>query len=208
MIYYYFIAMAAALCWAVASLVSADVTRTIGGLAFNRLRLFFVSIMLIAYTFYINTWNTISVDYLTIIIISGIVGIFLGDTLLFIALQKIGPRRNNILFSLAAPFTVVINIFFLNELASTISIIGCFVVFFGVVFAISYGDKKGSEHRWEKVEGPLYIGIILSIGAALCQAIGLVMMKPILSDGADPIAAAAIRTTISCIFLSLTFFLN
>jgi len=57
MIYYYFIAMAAALCWAVASLVSADVTRTIGGLAFNRLRLFFVSIMLITYTFYINTWN-------------------------------------------------------------------------------------------------------------------------------------------------------
>ena len=51
MIYYYFIAMAAALCWAVASLVSADVTRTIGGLAFNRLRLFFVSIMLITYTF-------------------------------------------------------------------------------------------------------------------------------------------------------------
>ena len=201
--------MAAALCWAVASLVSADVTRTIGGLAFNRLRLFFVSIMLITYTFYINTWNTISVDYLTIIIVSGIVGIFLGDTLLFIALQKIGPRRNNILFSLAAPFTVVINIFFLNELASTISIIGCFVVFFGVVFAISYGDKKGSsEHRWEKVEGPLYIGIILSIGAALCQAIGLVMMKPILSDGADPIASAAIRTTISCIFLSFTFFLN
>ena len=45
--------MAAALCWAVASLVSADVTRTIGGLAFNRLRLFFVSIMLISYTFYI-----------------------------------------------------------------------------------------------------------------------------------------------------------
>ena len=104
--------MAAALCWAVASLVSADVTRTIGGLAFNRLRLFFVSIMLITYTFYINTWNTISVDYLTIIIISGVIGIFLGDTLLFIALQKIGPRRNNILFSLAAPFTIVINIFF------------------------------------------------------------------------------------------------
>ena len=65
MIYYYFIAMAAALCWAVASLVSADVTRTIGGLAFNRLRLFFVSIMLITYTFYINTW-TVSYTHLTL----------------------------------------------------------------------------------------------------------------------------------------------
>ena len=48
------------------------------------------------------------------------------------ALQKIGPRRNNILFSLAAPFTVILNIIFLNHLMNTISLIGCFVVFLGV----------------------------------------------------------------------------
>ena len=44
--------------------------------------------------------------------------------------------------------------------------------------------------------------------AALCQAIGLIMMKPILSMGADPIASASLRTSISFIFLSFTFFLN
>ena len=208
MIYYYWIAIAAALCWAVASLVSADVTRNLGGLAFNRLRLFFVSLMLISYTFYIDTWYTINTDYLTVIIISGIIGIFIGDTLLFIALQKIGPRRNNILFSLAAPFTVIINIFFLREIASFKSILGCFIVFFGVVIAIAYGDKKNIYHRWEKVEGSITIGIFFAICAALCQAIGVVMMKPILNLGADPIASAAIRTVISCLLLSLTFFLN
>ena len=112
MFFYYFIATSAALCWAVASLISADVTRKIGGLAFNRLRLFFVSLILITYTFYLDTWHTINQDFLFAILLSGIIGIFLGDTLLFIALQKIGPRRNNILFSLAAPFTVVLNIFF------------------------------------------------------------------------------------------------
>ena len=53
----------AALCWAVASLISADVTRKIGGLAFNRLRLFFVSIMLIGYTFYLDTWNTSTTNF-------------------------------------------------------------------------------------------------------------------------------------------------
>ena len=57
MLIYYLIAIMAALCWAVSSLISADVTRTIGGLAFNRLRLFFVSIMLISYTFYLDTWE-------------------------------------------------------------------------------------------------------------------------------------------------------
>ena len=198
----------AALCWAVASLISADVTRKIGGLAFNRLRLFFVSLMLIGYTFYLDTWNTINHEFLFTILFSGIIGIFLGDTLLFIALQKIGPRRNNILFSLAAPFTVILNIIFLNEIMSTINLIGCIIVFCGVVVAIAYGNSKDKNHRWEVVEGNIYLGVSLGIGAALCQAIGLIMMKPILTMGADPIASAALRTAISFVFLAFTFFLN
>ena len=112
MIYYYFLAILAAFCWSVSSLISADISRAIGGLVFNRLRLFFVSIMLILYTTAIDTWKTIELDLLNIIILSGIIGVFFGDTLLFIALQKIGPRRNNILFALAAPFTILLNIFF------------------------------------------------------------------------------------------------
>jgi drug/metabolite transporter (DMT)-like permease len=208
MLIYYFIATMAALCWAIASLISADVTRKIGGLAFNRLRLFFVSIMLIGYTFYLDTWNTINHEFLFTILFSGIIGIFLGDTLLFIALQKIGPRRNNILFSLAAPFTVILNIIFLNEIMSTINLIGCIIVFCGVVVAIAYGNSKDKNHRWEVVEGNIYLGVSLGIGAALCQAIGLIMMKPILTMGADPIASAALRTAISFVFLAFTFFLN
>ena len=172
MILYYFIAILAALCWAVASLISADVTRSIGGLAFNRIRLLSVSIMLIGYTFYLDTWDTINQEFLFIILLSGIVGIFLGDTLLFIALQKIGPRRNNILFSLAAPFTVVLNIIFLNEIMSVVNLMGCITVFFGVVIAIAYGNSKDKNHRWEIVEGNIYIGITFGILAALCQAIG------------------------------------
>ena len=198
----------AALCWAVASLISADVTRKIGGLAFNRLRLFFVSIILISYTFYLDTWNTINHEFLFTILFSGIIGIFLGDTLLFIALQKIGPRRNNILFSLAAPFTVILNIIFLNEIMSTINLIGCIIVFCGVVVAIAYGNSKDKNHRWEVVEGNIYFGVSLGIGAALCQAVGLIMMKPILTMGADPIASASLRTAISFVFLAFTFFLN
>ena len=208
MINFYLIAILAAFCWAVSSLISADIARSIGGLAFNRIRLFFVSLMLIVYTFYLNTWDTINEEFLVTIIISGIIGIFLGDTFLFIALQKIGPRRNNILFSLAAPFTVILNIIFLNQMMSVINLIGCFIVFLGVVIAISYGDSTDKNHKWEKIEGSLYFGIFFGITAALCQAIGLIMMKPILDAGADPIASASIRTLVSFIFLSFTFFIN
>ena len=205
---YYLIALLAALAWAISSLISADITREVGSIAFNRLRLLLVSIILISYTTYIDTWSTIDQSFLLLILFSGIIGIFLGDTLLFMALQKIGPRRNNILFSLAAPFTVILNIIFLNHLMNTISLIGCFVVFLGVVVAIIYGTEKDNQHRWEVIEGSLYIGVIMGIFAALCQAIGLIIMKPILDSGADPIASAALRTSASFILISFTFFIK
>jgi len=208
MIYYYFLAILAALCWSISSLISVDISRTIGGLVFNRLRLFFVSIMLILYTTAIDTWKTIELDLLNIIILSGVIGVFFGDTLLFIALQKIGPRRNNILFALAAPFTILLNIFFLKQNMTLIELIGCFTVFIGVVIAIAYGTNKENSHRWESIEGSLYLGIIFGILAALCQAIGLIIMKPILDLGVDPIASAAVRTSVSTILLSFTFMSN
>ena len=208
MLTYYFIALLAALAWSISSLISVDITREIGSIVFNRIRLFLVSLMLISYTTYIGTWNTLNYNFITLILLSGFIGIFLGDTLLFMALQKIGPRRNNILFSLAAPFTVLLNIFFLNELMNLNNLIGCFFVFFGVVIAIIYGTTSKNDHRWEIIEGSLLIGIIMAVLAALCQAVGLIIMKPILESGVDPIASAAIRTTVSCILLSFTLFLK
>ena len=206
MYFYYFLALLAALSWSIASLISTDVSRKLGGIGFNRIRLLIVSLMLISYTFIDNSWQTISLNYLNTIIISGIIGVFIGDTLLFSALQKIGPRRNNILFSLAAPFTLILNIIILKNLMQIIEIIGCLIVFIGVVIAISYGENKKNIHRWEIIEGSIKVGIILGVFAALCQAIGLIMMKPILDSGADPIASAAIRTSISAFLLSFTFF--
>ena len=177
MLFYYFLALLAAFCWSLASLISADVSRSLGGIGFNRIRLIIVSMMLIAYATVDSTWSSINSEFLIIIIISGIIGIFLGDTLLFLALQRIGPRRNNILFALAAPFTIILNIIILNEQMNLLEFAGCLFVFIGVVVAITFGTKKNNQHRWEKIEGSIKIGIIFGILAALGQAIGIIMMK-------------------------------
>ena len=206
MIFYYSLALLAALSWSIASLISTDITRVLGSIAFNRIRLIVVSLMLIFYASITQSWNTIKIEYLNAIIFSGVIGIFLGDSFLFMALKRIGPRRNNILFSLAAPFTLILNIFYLNQTMNSKEIIGCIVVFVGVVIAITYGDNKKNKHRWEIIEGSIKIGILMGILAALCQAIGLIMMKPILNQGADPIASAALRTLIATFLLSFTFF--
>ena len=206
MLFYYLLAILAAFCWSLASLISADIARSLGGIGFNRIRLIIVSIMLIAYASFDNAWSSINIEFLITIVISGFIGIFLGDTLLFLALQRIGPRRNNILFALAAPFTIILNILILNEKMDLFEFVGCLFVFIGVVIAITYGTKRNNTHRWEKIEGSIKIGIIFGILAALGQAVGIIMMKPILNAGADPIASAAIRTTVSAILLSFTYF--
>lgn len=208
MYFYYLLSLLAALCWALASLISADISRKLGGIAFNRIRLIFVSIMLISFASFENSWSSINNDFLIPILLSGVIGIFLGDTFLFMALQRIGPRRNNILFALAAPFTIILNIIFLKQQMTFNDLLGCFIVFFGVVIAIAYGTSKNNQHRWENIEGSILIGIIFAILAALGQAIGIIIMKPILNAGADPIASAAIRTTISALMLSSTYFIN
>ena len=207
MVIAYSLALTAAFAWSLASLISVDIARKLGSIAFNRIRLIIVTIMLVSYTYFTKGWGSINVNFLTAIILSGFIGVFLGDTLLFIALKTIGPRRNNILFALAAPFTVILNIFVLKQQMSIEEIIGCFLVFVGVIVAIIYGTSKNNLHRWEKIEGSINIGIIVGILAALCQAVGIIIMKPILDLGADPIASAAIRTAISAILLSLTFLL-
>jgi len=206
MLFYYSLAFLAAFSWSIASLISTDITRKIGSIQFNRLRLIFVSIMLVSYASITDSWNTIKFEYINIIIISGIIGIFFGDSFLFIALQRIGPRRNNILFSLAAPFTVILNVLILLQKMTIPEIFGCIMVFIGVVIAITYGNNSSNNHRWEIIEGSIKFGILMGILAALCQAIGLIMIKPILNQGADPIASAAIRTTISAFLLSFSFF--
>ena len=91
---------------------------------------------------------------------------------------------------------------------SLIELTGCFTVFIGVVIAIAYGANKENSHRWESIEGSLYLRIIFGILAALCQAIGLIIMKPVLDLDVDPIASAAVRTSVSAILLSFTFMSN
>ena len=149
MLFYYLLALLAAFCWSLASLISADISRSLGGIGFNRIRLIIVSIMLISYASFQNTWSSINTEFLITIIISGIIGVFIGDTLLFLALQRIGPRRNNILFALAAPFTIILNILILNEKMTLYEFFGCMFVFVGVVIAITFGNTKYNQHRWE-----------------------------------------------------------
>lgn len=203
-----FSALAAALCWSVGGLFSTTPARTLGAIRFNRIRLCFVFLMLLAASFITSGWETLDAHAIRILLLSSMIGLFLGDTLLFATLKRLGPRRTGILFTTNAPFSVVIGYFFLHEILPLKTIVGCFLIMMGVVLAIFYGTRSTQKHAFEKIQGSIATGILFGLLSALCQSISVIIARPIMASGVDAVAASALRVGASALALILFQYFN
>ncbi|MEL7272640.1 MAG: DMT family transporter [Pseudomonadota bacterium] len=209
---YEFAALAAALSWAITGLVASAPSKSLGAFTFSRLRMSFVFVLLALFATVMDTWSSVPSTGWTFIILSGLVGIFLGDTALFIALNRLGPRATAILFAGNAPITVLLGWAILGESLAFIPLLGAIVAFFGIIIAIAFGKASNSAHDLETVSGPLWIGIACGLFAATCQAAGTILIRPVMETAVggvapDPIAVSAVRVGISALALQVAAFL-
>ena len=77
------VALGATLCWAIGVLISINPIRKIGALAFNRVRMSLVFLMLAGVSALTGDWREFTGTTIQTLMISGLIGIFLGDTALF-----------------------------------------------------------------------------------------------------------------------------
>lgn len=166
-----------------------------------------VFVMLALYALVAGGWSTINADNLPVLVLSGIIGILIGDTALFLTLNRLGPRRTAVLFSLNAPMATGLAWLFLSEELQAVAVIGIVLVMIGVVLAIVYGKRRGQIHQFEQVRGSLSLGIVFGLMAALCQATASLMVRPVMESGADPIAASAVRVGVAALGLTFLLFL-
>ena len=198
-------ALLAATCWALSGVVSAGPVAHLGPLAFTRIRMTMVMVMLGGWSAISGGWQSITPDQLLPIAFSGAVGIFIGDTMLFMALNRLGPRRTSIIFSTNAPMSVLLGWMFLGEKLSVSELAGIGLVVAGVVLAIIFGKRRSQLHQWEQVKGALWIGIAFGLGAALSQAIGSLIARPVMETGTDPASVSALRVTVSVICFAMAY---
>ncbi len=194
-------ALAAALLWSTGSLFGAEPARILGTFAFNRIRMSMALVALTAMTLLRGGFASVPFEALALLLGSGFVGIFVGDSLFYMAVNRIGPRRCNILFTLNAPFAAMLGFMVFAERLSLLVLLGVVLVPFGIFLAIAFGKRAANQHRWEHVHGSLAAGIGLALGAALCQALGSVLARPALHAGMDPVAAGAIRMALAAFLL-------
>lgn len=187
-----FAALGAALCWALGSLFAASATRQLGAIAFTRLRMVMVFAMLLM-ALAVSGSSSVAPSDWGLLVLSGIVGIFIGDTALFLTMSRLGPRRTGILFSSNAPMTVFLAWWILGEQMTLTAIGGCALVAAGVFVAIIFGKRREQLHVWENIQGSLWTGVGIGLLAALGQSLGSLMVAPALAKGIDPVTVATIR---------------
>ena len=118
-------------------------------------------------------------------------------------MNRLGPRRTAMLFSLNAPISAVLGYIFLSETLDITEVSGILIVTAGVILAIAYGKRRDQLHKWEAVKGPLWIGIVTGLLAAIGQSVGSLIASPILSAGADPVAVSCVRIGVAAFFLQV-----
>ena len=195
--------LAAALCWSFGGLLSTDPARALGAVNFNRTRMSLVFAMLSLAALVNGGWWTLNRDHFLLLITSSIIGICVGDTSLFAALRRIGPRRNGILFATNAPITALLGYYILDERLPTLTAIGCGLITLGVVLAVFFGATEAQQHSFEKIRGSLGAGVALALFAATCQAVSLIIVRPVLVSGVDAVAASALRVGTAAVILNI-----
>lgn len=196
-------ALGAASCWALTGLISAGPAGHLGAPAFNRVRQIFVTGLLALYVLATGTWRELDAASIGPLLLSGLIGIFVGDTLLFATLNRLGPRRSGILFALNAPIAALLGWLVLGEALPVPAMMGIVLTATGVFLAILFGKRRAQIHEWETIKGPLSIGVLLGLGAATGQAIGSILVRPVMEAGIDPFVASLLRVGIAALCLSV-----
>jgi drug/metabolite transporter (DMT)-like permease len=190
-------ALGAATCWAIGSVISVTPSRHLGAFAFTRWRMAMVAVMLWLVVAFNGTWATFDAHAWGVMAVSGLIGIFVGDTALFAAINRLGPRRAGVLFATHAAFSAALGFALLNERMSLQAMSGAVLTLGGVMLAMALGRHKDETHAWELDQGHVGVGVAMALVAALCQALGSLIAQPVMAQRVDPIMASAVRVTVA-----------
>lgn len=168
------ISLVVAVLWTMSALAAEVATKRSGVLVLNVWRMalaFLVSALL----FWFATGQAIPLmagcDAWLWLLLSGFVGYFLGDWCLFNSYIVIGSRFGQLFMTLAPAFTAFFAWVMIGQALSWESLLAMLVTLSGIGIAVS--DSGGTEDG-----EPIRLkGVLLGIGAALGQGLGLVMSK-------------------------------
>jgi drug/metabolite transporter (DMT)-like permease len=184
-------ALGTALFWTVTALAFEAAGKRVGSLSLNLIRLclgfLFLTVFLTIFrgsalpldaTFHHWFWLSLS----------GVVGLTLGDYFLFRAFILIGSRVSMLIMASVPPLTALIGWLVMGETLTATNYLGMALVIGGISMVVL---ERSPDHNHVQFSRPLS-GILVALGGAVGQAVGLVLSKYGMQDY-DAFAATQIR---------------
>jgi drug/metabolite transporter (DMT)-like permease len=193
-------ALAAAMVWAVGTLIYAQLGPALSPLTLNGAKgIIAVPFLAIALWLQGTALPTLPpADWLWLAL-SGIVGITLGDTAFLRALPQLGARRLLVLETLAPVFATVLAALWLREVPTLSRLGGIVFVLTGIIWVLQERPPAATDSP------PITVSALgWGIVAALCQAVGVVLSRLVLSDSPlDPLWSSLWRIVVGVSILWL-----
>lgn len=196
-------ALATAFCWVFTSTSFESAGKKIGSLNLNLSRLLLGLIFVSTFTLFTRGYLfpiDASLSQWFWLLLSGFVGIVIGDLLLFEAFVKIGSRISMLIYSSVPIFAGLLSWLILGEIMTLMQVVGMLVTVLGiglVIFKRQPSSLKSDTSR-------SFTGILLAFGGAIGQALGYIIGKLGMANY-DAFAATQIRILAGIISFMIIF---
>ncbi len=134
-------------------------------------------------------------DWATLLI-SGVLGIGIADSVFFASLNRLGAGRSAIVDCLYSPAVILCSFIYLNEPIGPSLLLALALI----IAAIMIGTWKPANIKVETELRQIRYGIFLGVIAMIIMAIGIVLAKPII-DKSNPWWSSMVRLLGSAVFL-------
>ena len=172
------LALGSAVVWAFAVILFRISGKTVHPLSLNLFRniLACILVVLTMLVFSKPILAEIPVKAYGFMLLSGVLGITLSDTLFFASLNRLGAGLSAVVDCLYSPSIITLSFLFLGERMSALQLVGVGLIISAV---LSISQKK---HEAYIPPRDLYLGVVLGILAMFTMAVGIVMIKPLLKE--------------------------
>jgi drug/metabolite transporter (DMT)-like permease len=184
-----------ATCWSFTSMFFAAAGRRIGSFPVNQVRIA-IALALLTLMHLLLTGRAWTAELThrqaALLAASGVIGLVLGDTLLFRSFVVLGVKRALIVMTLWPLLAYWMAWPLLDEAPTGWILPAMLVTLAGVALSIQARGRESTATSPPPTAG----GLALALGGAVCQALGYVLAKPALAEGVSSIAGTQIRMAV------------
>ena len=194
-------ALFAACLWAVASVVYAKLGARIPPLQLNLIKgIIAIALFIFTILFTGEIFPSITILPMCLILLSGVIGISLGDTAFFITINSLGARRALLMQILTSPMSAIFGLIFLQEKLNVLAWCGILVTVLGVAWVVT--ERTADAKHISTIQ--FRRGIVFGLLTALAGAIGAVLSRSafgVANTEINPLWAALLRLSAGTLIL-------